>query len=245
MALRGVGAAAEAALVARDGVLVGFDAAVIAVAVAAERDEVGGVGEGGEEALRGAERVVGGRDDLDEVHVVVGRVVGRLGGGVERVEVVVRPGHGVAQVLGHLLGELGPEAQLVDLVREGVPAGDGALEVVVQVVHVHVAVAEAAARRDVEVADDLVDAQPALDAAAFFALRVQPLAVVLSLALLDVLAAAEGPRHGGVGFAHLFARVAAAGFDGVGGSVGAVAAAAVVGVEVHGDVVLGVAALCG
>ena len=128
--------------------------------------------------------------------------------------------------------------------REGVAARDGALEVVIQVVHVHVAVAEAAPGRDVEVADHLVDAQAALDAAAFLALGVQPLAVVLPLALLDVLAAAEGPRHGRVRFPHFFARVAAAGLDGVGGRVGAVAAAAVVWVEVHGDVVLGVPGWC-
>ena len=112
VALGGVGAATQAALVARDGVLVRFDAAVLAVAVAAEGDQVRGVGQGAEEALGGggAEGDVGGRDDLDEVHVVEGRVVGGLGGGVERVEVVVRPRQGGAHVLGHLRRELGPEA---------------------------------------------------------------------------------------------------------------------------------------
>ncbi len=59
----------------------------------------------------------------------------------------------------------------------------------------HVAVAEAAAGRQVEVAHHLVDAQAALDAAALVTLLVQPLGVVLALALLDVLAAPEGPRR--------------------------------------------------
>lgn len=53
-------------------------------------------------------------------------------------------------------------------------------------------------------------------------------------ALLDVLATAKGPGDGGIGFAHFFAGVAAAGFDGCGGGNGPVAIAAVVGVEVGG-----------
>lgn len=68
---------------------------------------------------------------------------------------------------------------------------DGAVKVVVQVVHVHVAVAEAAARCDVEVAHDLVDADHAFDPAALVALLVEPLAVSLALALLHALAAPE------------------------------------------------------
>ena len=54
------------------------------------------------------------------------------------------------------------------------------------------------------------------------------------LALFDVLATAKGPGDGGIGFAHFFTGVAAAGFEGCGGRDGAVAIAAVVGVEVGG-----------
>jgi hypothetical protein len=83
----------------------------------------------------------------------------------------------------------------------------------------------------VEVADDLVHAQAALDAAAFVALLVQALGVVLAQALLDVLALAEGPGRLGVRLPDFVAGVAAAGFLGVGRGRGAVAVAAVARVE--------------
>ena len=87
---------------------------------------------------------------------------------------VVGPGEhvGAAEVLLHGFRDLGPEAELVHDVGEGVAALDGGVEVVVQVVNVHVAVAEAAAGRDVEIAHDFVDAEVAFDAAALLALRV-------------------------------------------------------------------------
>ena len=127
---------------------------------------------------------------------------------VERVHVVV-----VAPFGGDGVGELGPEAQGVDLVGEGV--ADRGVEVVVQIVYVHVAIAEAAPGRDVEVADDLVDAQVAFDAAPFAPLLVETLTIAFAFALLDAFAATEGPAVGGVGFADIVAGVAAAGFLGV------------------------------
>lgn len=129
--------------------------------------------------------------------------------------------------------ELGPKAQRVDLVREGVAALDGAVEVVVQVVHVHVAVAKAAPRRDVEVAHHLVHADRTLDPAALLPLRVQPLAVALALALLDPLAAPERPAVLCVGLPHLIARVAAARLRRVGRRRRRVAGAAVFGVKMR------------
>lgn len=106
------------------------------------------------------------------------------------------------------------------------------LEVILQIVHMHEAVREAATGGDVEVADDLVDAHDALDAAAFFALGFEALCVAFAVALFDVLAFSEGPLFLGVGFADFVAGVAAAWFAGVGGWRGAAAFAAVVGVEV-------------
>ena len=92
VAFAGVGAAAETPLVACYGVLVCFEAAVLVDAVGTERRgvriDVAGIKQG---LFVDAERKIGGRDDLDEVHVVVGWVVGHLRGVVERVEVVVGP----------------------------------------------------------------------------------------------------------------------------------------------------------
>jgi hypothetical protein len=111
-------------------------------------------------------------------------------------------------------------------------------------VHVHVAVAEAAAGRDVEVAHHLVDAQTALDAAPFVPLLVQLLAVVLALALLDALAPAEGPPLLRVGLPDLLARVAAPGLLRVAWGVGAAAGAAVGWVEMRRGLVLRMPAEC-
>ena len=201
-------AARQAPLVARGRVLVGFDAAVGRGAEGAQSGVVL-LAEAGP-GLLPAERQVRGGHDLDKVHVVEVDVVRLLAGAVERVEVVVGPGQVlVAELLVQVVGQLRAEAQVVDRVREGV-LGRG-VPVVLKVVHVHVAVAEAAAGRDVEVADHLVHAEPALDAAALLPLLVQVLAVVLALALLDALAAAKGPGRLRVGVLDLVTGVAAPG----------------------------------
>ena len=191
-----------------------------------------------------AERQVRGRHDLDEVHEVVRRVVGRLVGVVERIEVVVRPGQLRAQVQAQLRGHLRAEAELVDLVREGVALVDGRVEIVVQVVHVHVAVAEAAARSDVEVPHDLVHPQIAFDPAALVALFVQSLPVVFSFALLDAFAPAKGPPHAGVGFADFVAGVTAARFRVAGWRVCAETASAILWIKMRGFFVFRMPGLC-
>jgi hypothetical protein len=102
--------------------------------------------------------------------------------------------------------------------------------------HVHVSVGERFPWRNVEVADDLVHADAALETASFPALLVEVFGVVLALALFDALAAAKGPGDGGVGFADLLARVTAALLDSVVGGRCAVTFAAVRGVEMRGFV---------
>jgi len=57
----------------------------------------------------------------------------------------------------------------------------------------HVAVTEALARREVEVAHDLVDTDASLNSASFASLFVEVLRIVLALALFDVLTTAKGP----------------------------------------------------
>ena len=124
------------------------------------------------------------------------------------------------------------------LVREAVAVV--VLEVVFQVVHVHVAVGKGLARCKVEVSDDLVHADPAFDSAAFHALRVEVFGVVFALALLYAFAAAKGPRDGRIGFAHFVAGVAAARFLCLLGGGSTVAFAAVVGVKMRGIVLVSV-----
>ncbi len=60
----------------------------------------------------------------------------------------------------------------MDLMRKRVAAFDGRLQVVIQIVDMQRTVAEAPARRDVEISDHLVDPEPAFDPAALPPLRV-------------------------------------------------------------------------
>ena len=212
---------------ARDRVLVRLDAAVRRLAKGAQLSAV--VLPGGRVLLLPAERQVRRRNNLDKVHKIVVRVVRLLVSVVERVQVVLSPRQDLlAHLFGQILGQLGPEAQVVDVVGEGMPLLNRRVPVVLEVVHVHVAVAEAATGRDVEVADDLVDAQATLDAAAFMSLFIQPLGVVLALALLDALASAESPRRLRIRLSDLVASRAATGLLGVVWGRSAAARAAVV-----------------
>lgn len=200
---------------------------------------MGVVGSGREERIP-AQRQVGRRDDLHKVDEVVGRVVRLLACTVERIGVVVVC---PLPAVGDLVGELRAETQLVDVVCHSVffVVRELGVEIVLQVVRVDLTAGEAAAGGDVEVADDLVDAQDALKAAAFAALGVDARRVALPFALLDVGALAKGPVLSCVGFAHFVASVAAAFFDRAGERVCAAAVAAVVWVEVFGDFLFRVA----
>jgi len=91
-----------------------------------------------------------------------------------------------------------------------------------------------------EVSNDLVHAQAALDAAALMSLLFQLLGVVFALALLDTLALAECPRSFSVRIPDLIASLAAAGLLGVVRGVGAVARSAVRWVEMGSGFVGGV-----
>jgi hypothetical protein len=55
-------------------------------------------------------------------------------------------------------------------VRENMTSRDWGIEVVVEIVDVHVAIAETASRRDVKVTNDLVDSDTSLDTTSFLSL---------------------------------------------------------------------------
>ena len=117
-------------------------------------------------------------------------------------------------------------------------------EIIVQVVDVHVAVAEAPAWRNVEIPNDLVDPESPLDPTTFFALRIQTLGVAFPLTLFDILASTKGPRYRSVCFAHLLACVAAARPLSVRWCWSAVTAAAIFRVEMSRFVLLRVPREC-
>lgn len=143
-----------------------------------------------------AERKIGGRHHLDKVHEVVRLLVCVLLSSVQGVDVVVRPAAGSSRLvlLLHVLdddvAQLRAKSKVVDLVRERVCL---VLEVVLQVVDVEIAVRERFSRSDVEVTDDFIDSNSTFNTATFLALCVQVFGIVFTLALLDALAATEGP----------------------------------------------------
>lgn len=109
---------------------------------------------------------------------------------------VIRPRQRfAAHLLADSFWDLGPKTQMMNDMREDMTAWDWGIEVVVQVVNVHISVTETASGGNVEVTHDLVDSNAAFNSASLFSLRVQPFAVVLALALLDVLASSKGPRY--------------------------------------------------
>ncbi len=79
----------------------------------------------------------------------------------------------------------------MDFVCEGMATFDGGVKVIVEIMDVHVAVAETAPRGNVKVAHHLVDADDALNTATFLPLCIQFLTVAFSLALLDALTTTE------------------------------------------------------
>ena len=106
------------------------------------------------------------------------------------------------------------------------------LEVIFKVMYMEIAIGEGLSRGNVEVSNDLVHLDVALETASLLALLVEMLSVVLAFTLLDALATTERPRYGGVRIAHFVAGVAAVSLLCIGGGWSAVAFAAVVGGKV-------------
>lgn len=183
----------ETPLMTRDGVLVRLDASLVVTFDSRAKISVTGA----RCLLLPSQGQVRGRNDLDEVHVVEGLLVCVLICPIQRVDVVVCPSARASRevllchVLHNDIAQLRTETQVVDLVGKSVRVL--VLEVVLEVVHVEVAVREGLSGGDVEVANDLVDLDAALEAASLLALFVKVLSVVFTLALLHTLATTERP----------------------------------------------------
>ena len=186
-----------------------------------------------------AKRKVRRGNNLDKVHVVEVRISSALAGIIKGILAVVLPREVVG---GHLckgrLWKLRAESEGVDHVGKVVLLAIRGLDIVLQVVDVHISVAEAAARSQMEVSNNLVNLEGALDATSFGSLRVQLLGVVFALTLLDVLSPAKSPRGLRVGFSNFVAAVTAPRLDSVAGGRRTVAVTAVCRVEMNGRIVM-------
>jgi hypothetical protein len=188
------GTTSKTPLVASDRVLVSLDATLQAINGRAQKLVLLSKARG---LLLPAKGQVGSRDNFDEVHEVVSLLVGVLVGVVKGVDVVAGPSSGavVLMLLLHVrdndLAQLRTKAKMVNLVGKGVRVF--VLEVVLEVVHVHVAVGEGLSGSDMEVSDDLVDSNATLETAALLSLLVEVLGIVFALTLLNALSATERP----------------------------------------------------
>ena len=82
---------------------------------------------------------------------------------------------------------------MMDVVCKDVASLNGSIKKVVEIMHVHVAVAETSSRCNMEISNDLIDADPAFDPATLLSLRIQSLPIMFTLALLDILTSPESP----------------------------------------------------
>lgn len=176
-----------------------------------------------------------GGDNLDKVHVVKVGIAGFLVDSVQRIEVVVGPRNPAAHSRNNFWWQLWSKSQRVDDMSEIVRLhAIGEVPVVLEIVDVHVTIAEASAGSKMEVSNDLVDLQQALNTATLFPLLVQSLRVMLPLALLHTLASAKGPRRLRISLSNLVTGIAAARLLSVGRRSSSVTATTVVGIQVLG-----------
>jgi hypothetical protein len=112
-------------------------------------------------------------------------------------------------------------------VREHMTALYRCIEVVIEIMYVHVAIAETPPRGDMEVANNLVDSKASFYPTPFFPLRIQPLSIVFTLALLDVLTTPESPGGRGVRLPNFFAGIATARFLRIGWRIRTIASTTV------------------
>lgn len=188
-------AAHKTALVARNAVLVRFNATLI-VTIDRSAEDISMFARSGCFLLP-TEREVSRRDNLDEIHIIECLFIRVLLRPIQWVDMVISPTSRFTNrlALRHTLdddvGELGTESQMMDLVREAVVCS--VFEVVVQIVHVQIAVGETLSWCDVEVSDHFVHADSTFESAAFCALGIEVLGIVFALALLYAFAATEGP----------------------------------------------------
>jgi hypothetical protein len=101
---------------------------------------------------------------------------------------------------------------MVDMMAKGV--WDGCVEVGFQIMNVHVHIAEASTRSNMEIAHHLINSDTSLDPASLTSLLVESFSISFTFTLLYIFAAAKSPRCGSVCFSYFFAGVATVGFRG-------------------------------
>jgi hypothetical protein len=139
----------------------------------------------------------------------------------------------LAHLLRYFLGKLRSKSKRMNSVRKYMSSWNRGVEVIVQIVYVHVAVAETPSRCNMEVAYDLVYANTPLNTASFISLRVQALCIVFSLALLHILPSSKCPGHTGICLSYFVTGIAAASLLCIAGRVGAVTATAIFRVQMR------------
>lgn len=185
-----------------------------------------------------AQRQISSRHNLDKVHVIVRLLIRLLLSIIERIEMVIGPRHTLLANSGdNVVWQLRAKSQMVHFVRKGVLDVVGTSPVILEIMNVHITVAEGLSGGEVKISHDLVDADAAFYATAFSALFVKVLRVVLARTLFHVFSSAKGPRNASVGITDFGTSVAAASLLGVSRSWGSIAFSAVIGIKMRGRIV--------
>ncbi len=136
MSLLGITAPTQTPLVTRHRVLIRLDAPVVTLSVVSQPDHLIGDTLQALQQTRTsfpAQGEVRSRDDLDEIHIMIHRVVRELFGFVQGIDMMICPGHGFilpSQLRHHIVFQLRSEPEMVHVMREGMFRVGGRLEVV-------------------------------------------------------------------------------------------------------------------
>lgn len=229
MTIGSIVSASETTLVACHRVLMCLDCTALAVSITAEANVVSATSV--HAVRRPAEWKIRSRDYLDKVHEVVSRIASHLRSVIKWVQVVVAVRRVLlAKLVLEVFWKLRPKAEVMDGVSERVSLLEiWRIPVVGEIVHMHVPIAVTAPWSNVKVADDLVHPNATFNAAPFLSLLVQPLTVVLALALLNrvSLLATKLPCSGSIRVPHFVAGITAAWLLGIGWRICTIACAAV------------------
>lgn len=165
-------AACKASLVAGHTVLVCLNAAGFAMTITSQLDELVGQVKN-RVLLLPAQGQVRSRNYLDKVHEVISLLFCLMLCIIKWVEMMVSPSHALlANASNNIIRQLRTKAKMMDIVGESMFDVIAASPVVLEIVNVHVTVAERLARCKVEIANNLVDTNSTFNTAAFSTLFV-------------------------------------------------------------------------
>lgn len=121
---------------------------------------------------------------------------------------MIRPGKLLCAHLGKCIIRKGrSKSERMDGMREWMATWDRSIEEIIEIVDMHIPVAETPSRRNVEISNNLIDSDASLDTAPLLSLQIQSFSVVFPFALFYILSPSKSPRLSGISFSNLLASI--------------------------------------